>query len=155
MIIEMYGDLLKADAEALVNPVNTVGVMGAGLALQFRTAYPDNYRAYRNACGSGELWPGRVFVWERGRTDAPRFIVNFPTKTHWRLPSLLPDIAEGLRDLRQVIADYEMRSIAVPALGCGLGGLGWDEVYPLIKAHLGNLEGVQVLVYPPQTERRS
>ena len=145
MIIETYGDLLKADAEALVNPVNTVGVMGAGLARQFRDAYPHNTAAYQAACRAGEVRTGRVLVWELG---AP-LIINFPTKTHWRQPSVLGDIAEGLRDLRQVISDYEIRSIAVPALGCGLGGLDWDEVYPLIKAHLGGLEGVQVLVYPP------
>jgi O-acetyl-ADP-ribose deacetylase (regulator of RNase III) len=148
VIIETYGDLLKTDAEALVNPVNTVGVMGAGLARQFRDAYPHNTAAYQAACRNAEVRIGRMFVWENGRGP---LIINFPTKADWRQPSELAYIAEGLRDLRQVISDYDLRSIAVPALGCGLGGLDWDEVYPLIVAHLGDLEGVQVLVYPPQT----
>jgi O-acetyl-ADP-ribose deacetylase (regulator of RNase III) len=147
MIIETYGDLLKAGTEALVNAVNTVGVMGAGLARQFRLAYPHNTAAYEKACRNKEVRIGRMFVWESGRGP---LIVNFPTKTDWRQPSELAYIAEGLRDLRQVISDYDLRSIAVPALGCGLGGLDWDEVYPLIVAYLGDLEGVQVLVYPPQ-----
>jgi O-acetyl-ADP-ribose deacetylase (regulator of RNase III) len=147
VIIETYGDLLKAPAEALVNPVNCVGVMGAGLARQFRDAYPHNCTAYQAACRSGEVRTGRMFVRESG--PGP-LIINFPTKAHWRQPSVLADIAEGLRDLRQVISDYDLRSIAVPALGCGLGGLKWDDVRPLIEAHLGDLDDVRVLVYPPQ-----
>lgn len=113
MIIETHGDLLKADAEALVNTVNTVGVMGAGLARQFRDAYPHNTAAYQAACRAGEVRMGRMFVWE-GVPGSP-LIINFPTKAHWRQPSVLADIAEGLRDLRQVISDYDLRSIAAAA----------------------------------------
>ena len=149
MIIETSGDLLHADAEALVNPVNTKGIMGAGLALQFKNAWPDLQAAYYGACVCGELRPGRVFVWETGLVDGVHYVINFPTKVHWRQPSSIEDIAEGLRDLRQVISDYEIGSIAVPALGCGLGGLRWRDVWPLIVAHLGDLDGVRVLVYPP------
>jgi len=150
VIVEADGDLLHADAEALVNPVNTAGVMGAGLALQFHYAWPENFRAYRGACARGEVSLGRVFVWEGRQTGRPRVIVNFPTKGHWKAKSAIGDIDEGLCDLRQVISDYEISSIAVPALGCGLGGLDWRDVYPLIVAHLGDLDGTRVLVYPPK-----
>jgi O-acetyl-ADP-ribose deacetylase (regulator of RNase III) len=149
VIIETCGDLLAADAEALTNPVNTAGVMGAGLALKFHDMWPENFRAYRGACARGEVRIGRVFVWESHQVEGVRYIANFPTKSHWKCPSRINDIAEGLRDLRQAIFDYEISSIAVPALGCGLGGLDWRDVFPLIVAHLGDLDGVRVLVYPP------
>jgi O-acetyl-ADP-ribose deacetylase (regulator of RNase III) len=142
------GNLLDADAEALVNPVNTVGVMGKGLALQFRQAYPENFRAYQFASARHVVRLGRMFVHETGLPH-PRFIINFPTKGHWRDASRLADIKMGLDDLRLVIGVREIRSVAVPALGCGLGGLDWDEVLPLITGALGDLPDVQVLVYPP------
>jgi O-acetyl-ADP-ribose deacetylase (regulator of RNase III) len=149
MLVEAEGNLLDAPAVALVNAVNTVGVMGKGIALQFRRAYPANYDAYAAACRRGEVSLGRMFVTETGWPGQPRLIVNFPTKSHWRGRSHLPDIESGLADLRRVISDYTITSIAVPALGCGNGGLDWRDVRPLITRALGDLPAVQVCVYPP------
>jgi O-acetyl-ADP-ribose deacetylase (regulator of RNase III) len=150
MLVEAEGNLLQADADALVNTVNTVGVMGKGIALQFKQAYPANYQAYEAACRQGEVRLGRMFVTETGMFGSPRIIVNFPTKRHWRTPSHLADIEAGLTDLRRVIGDYAVASIAVPPLGCGNGGLDWRDVRPLIANALGNLPGVRVIVYPPK-----
>ncbi len=144
------GSLLGANVEAVVNPVNCVGVMGAGLAAQFRHHYPFNYADYQFACRSGEVVPGCMFLHERRRLDLPRLIINFPTKNHWRDKSRLEDIASGLQSLLSVLKDREIRSVAVPALGCGLGGLGWDDVRPLIVGVLGDLDKVEVLLYPPR-----
>jgi O-acetyl-ADP-ribose deacetylase (regulator of RNase III) len=151
MITETHGDLLKADADALVNPVNCRGVMGAGLAKQFRQAYPAVFEVYRRLCQARALMPGSMLVCPTGH-ERPRWIVHFPTKDHWREPSDIADIEQGLDSLREEIADHGITSIAVPALGCGLGGLDWGDVRPLIGAYLGDLEGVQVLVYPPQPQ---
>jgi len=150
MISEESGSLLDAPADALVNTVNTVGIMGKGLALQFKQAYPGNYRAYQAACRNGEVRLGRMFVYEPGAPGQPRYLINFPTKGHWRASSKLSDIRTGLADLRQVILDRGITSIAVPPLGCGNGGLSWQDVRPLIVEALGDLPGVSVLLYPPQ-----
>lgn len=123
--------------------------MGKGLALQFKQAYPGNFRAYQAACTSGEVCLGRMFVYEPGTPGQPRYLVNFPTKGHWRANSKLDDIKAGLADLRQVILDSDISSIAVPPLGCGNGGLNWRDVRPLIVEALGDLPDVRVLVYPP------
>jgi O-acetyl-ADP-ribose deacetylase (regulator of RNase III) len=147
MLSEETGSLLDATADALVN---TVGVMGKGLALQFKQAYPGNFRAYQAACRRGEVQPGRMFVYETGTPDHPRYVINFPTKGHWRANSKLSDIRAGLADLRQVILGRPIRSIAVPPLGCGNGGLDWRDVRPLIIEALGDLPDVHVMVYPPQ-----
>lgn len=149
MIRLVRGSLLDADVDALVNTVNTEGFMGKGVALQFRRAFPDNYEAYRAACARGEVRLGRMFVTETRRLEGPRFIINFPTKGHWRAKSKLVDIEAGLTDLRRVLQELRVRSVAVPALGCGLGGLQWSEVRPLIERALGDLE-VDALVFPPQ-----
>ncbi len=149
MIEYVKGNLLKAEAEALVNTVNTVGVMGKGVALQFRRAFPENYEAYAAAARRGEVVPGRVFSWESNRLDGPRFILNFPTKRHWRGRSRLTDIEAGLDDLRAVLIERDVRSVALPALGCGLGGLEWADVRERIEAALSDLP-IRVLVYPPQ-----
>ena len=132
MIREMHGNLLADDAVALVNTVNTVGAMGKGIALQFKRAYPDMFRAYERAAKAGELQPGNVHVWETGALDGPRYILNFPTKRHWRAPSRLEDIEAGLADLVRVVDELAIRSIALPPLGCGNGGLDWSVVAPLI-----------------------
>lgn len=150
MIKDAAGNLLEADTDAVVNTVNTVGVMGKGIALQFKQAYPDNFRAYEAACRRGEIELGRVFVFETNTLGRPHFIINFPTKQHWRGRSRLPDIAAGLRDLRQTIRDRRIKSIAVPPLGCGNGGLNWQDVRPLIVKILGDLRDVEILVYPPK-----
>ncbi|HVB41763.1 MAG TPA: macro domain-containing protein [Streptosporangiaceae bacterium] len=105
MIKDAAGNLLEADTDAVVNTVNTVGVMGKGIALQFKQAYPDNFRAYEAACRRGEVQLGRVFVFDTNALGRPRLIINFPTKQHWRARSRLPDIASGLRDLWRIIRD--------------------------------------------------
>src|ERR1700740_1131519 len=97
------GNLLRADAEALVNTVNTVGIMGKGIALQFRKAFPGNYKAYRKACKAGEVVPGKMFVFDMGAIKNPRLIINFPTKRHWKAKTRIEDIEEGLVDLVRVL----------------------------------------------------
>jgi O-acetyl-ADP-ribose deacetylase (regulator of RNase III) len=150
MIEFRHGDLLEADAEALVNAVNCVGVMGKGIALQFKQAYPETFRRYERACKAGEVRLGQMFVVPTGTPTNPRFIVNFPTKQHWKNRSYLEDIRAGLADLVNVVRANQIRSIAVPPLGCGLGGLDWNEVLPLIEAAAAELSEVRVLVYVPQ-----
>jgi O-acetyl-ADP-ribose deacetylase (regulator of RNase III) len=120
---EEEGNLLDADADSLINTVNTVGVMGKGIALQFKQAYPGNFQAYEAACRHGEVRLGKMFTYETGLLGKPRLIINFPTKGHWRARSRLSDIKAGLVDLRQVIGERGIESIAVPPLGCGNGGL--------------------------------
>lgn len=148
-IEQSKGNLLAADVEALVNTVNTVGVMGKGIALQFKKAYPENYRAYRKACERGEVRPGRMFVFETGSLTGPRWIINFPTKRHWRAKTKIEDIDEGLADLVSVIREKRIRSIAVPPLGCGNGGLSWSAVRPMIESSLASLDDVRVLLFAP------
>jgi O-acetyl-ADP-ribose deacetylase (regulator of RNase III) len=150
MISEETGSLLDSPADALVNTVNTAGVMGKGLALQFKQAFPANFRAYQAACRHGEVRLGRMFVYEPGVPGQPRYLVNFPTKGHWRDRSSLEGVREGLADLRRLVLDRCITSIAVPPLGCGNGGLDWRDVRPLIDEALGDLPGVRVLLYPPQ-----
>jgi O-acetyl-ADP-ribose deacetylase (regulator of RNase III) len=150
MLTDEHGNLLEAPADALVNTVNTVGIMGKGLALQFKQAYPGNFQAYQSACRRGEVRLGMMFTYETGQLDRPRFIINFPTKAHWRSRSRLSDIKAGLASLREVIRERHIDSIAVPPLGCGNGGLEWSDVRPLIIEALGDLPGVRVMVYPPQ-----
>ncbi|WP_280255691.1 type II toxin-antitoxin system antitoxin DNA ADP-ribosyl glycohydrolase DarG [Nocardia wallacei] len=149
MIIEATGNLLRADTEALVNTVNTVGVMGKGIALQFRRAYPEMFQAYKEACEHGEVRIGRMHVWRTGMLDGPRYIINFPTKRHWRASSKLPDIEAGLVDLVNVITELRIKSIAVPPLGCGNGGLDWAEVEPVIVSALRPLPNLDVRLYLP------
>ncbi len=149
MIRYTRGNLLEADAEALVNTVNTVGVMGKGLALMFKEAFPENRRLYEAACKRGEVRVGRMFITERSGLLGPRWIINFPTKEHWRHRSREEWIEHGLADVRRIIEEKGIRSVAVPPLGCGNGGLEWPVVRPLIESALGGLEGVEVLVYEP------
>lgn len=149
MISEADGNLLDSPVEALVNTVNTVGVMGKGIALQFKRAYPAMFKDYASATKRGDLAIGRMHVWHTGQLDGLRVIINFPTKRHWRGGSKLADIEAGLDDLVNVILKEQLRSIAVPPLGCGHGGLDWAEVEPLIRAKLAPLEDVDVRIYPP------
>lgn len=143
------GDILSEDVEALVNAVNCVGVMGRGIALQFKKAWPANFNAYAAACRRREVQPGRMFVFETGRLTHPRFIINFPTKRHWRGRSKIEDIEAGLTALAGEIRSRGIRSIAVPPLGAGLGGLDWVQVRERIERALGRLEGVRVVVFEP------
>lgn len=143
------GNLLDADVEAVVNTVNTVGVMGKGIALMFKERFEQNYVKYALASKAGEVVTGKMFVTENLALEGPRWIINFPTKRHWRHPTRIEWVDEGLKDLRRVIADKAIRSIAIPPLGCGNGGLDWRDVRPLIESRLSGLDDVQIVVYEP------
>ena len=149
MIRFTQGNLLDADVEAVVNTVNTVGVMGKGIALMFKDKFPENYKAYEAACKRDEVQIGRMFVTASPELSGPRWIINFPTKKHWRNPSKLEWVAEGLKALRTLIVEKAIRSIAIPPLGSGNGGLEWAAVRSLIEAALGDLPNVQVVVFEP------
>ena len=149
MIEFTTGDIIKADTECLVNTVNCVGIMGRGVALQFKKNYPDNFKSYVEACKRQEVLPGQMFVYDTEKLLNPRYIINFPTKRHWRGKTRMEDIESGLVSLVEVIKAKNIRSIAIPSLGCGLGGLDWKEVKPRIESALDALEDVQVLVYEP------
>src|SRR3954464_13145310 len=114
MISFAQGNLLEAKVEALVNTVNTVGVMGKGIALMFKEAFPENFKAYEAACKNKKLRVGRVFVTEGHDLVGPKWIINFPTRVHWRYPSKIEWIEEGLKDLKRVIIEKDIRSIAIP-----------------------------------------
>jgi O-acetyl-ADP-ribose deacetylase (regulator of RNase III) len=143
------GDILEAQTEALINTVNCVGVMGRGIALQFKRAYPANFKAYAAACKRGDVQPGRMFVYQTGEQASRRYIINFPTKVHWRGKSRIEHIESGLEALASEIRLRGIRSIAVPPLGSGLGGLDWAEVKPLIDRAFANLPDVEAEVYEP------
>jgi O-acetyl-ADP-ribose deacetylase (regulator of RNase III) len=149
MISFTQGNLLEADADALVNTVNTVGVMGKGVALMFKEAFPDNFKAYEAACKEKRVQLGKMFVTERNEFIGPKWVINFPTKAHWRYPSKLDWIVSGLEDLKRVIEEKKIGSIALPPLGSGNGGLNWNVVRPEIEATLGSLKDVEVIVYEP------
>ena len=148
MIEYTKGNLLEADCEAIVNPVNTVGVMGKGLAKQFKIKFPDNFKAYETACNTGRLVTGKVFIFETGQLFNPKYIVNFPTKIHWRNPSRIDYILRGMESLSSEILRRKIQSIAVPALGCGLGGLDWIRVKSVLEHHFNAME-VYALVFEP------
>lgn len=149
MIHYTTGNLLDADVEALVNTVNTVGVMGKGIALMFKERFPANMQAYARACQAGDVVTGKMFVTETGALLGPKWIINFPTKQHWRSSSKMAWIDEGLQDLRRFIVEKQVRSIAIPPLGAGNGGLNWQEVKPRIEQALTDLEGVDIWLYEP------
>lgn len=143
------GDILQADTEALVNTVNCVGVMGKGLALQFKKAFPANFEEYEDACEAGEVELGKMFVHETGQLTNPKYIINFPTKDHWRSDSRLEDIEEGMDALVAVVERLGIKSIAIPPLGCGLGGLDWEDVRECVFTAFEDVSDVEVLLYQP------
>lgn len=154
MIEFKTGDLLAEPVEALVNSVNCVGVMGRGVALQFKRAFPENFAAYEAACRRGEVQPGKMFVFETGHLTPPRFIINFPTKRHWRGQSRLEDIEAGLGALVAEIEQRRIASVALPPLGSGLGGRDWrGEVRPLVERYLGGLRETRVIAFEPMPTR--
>ena len=143
------GDLLAENAEALVNTVNCVGVMGRGIALQFKKRFPDNYKFYEKSCKTGEVVPGKMLVYKSENLLDPPYIINFPTKRHWRGNSKVEDIENGLSDLVNVIKEHKIKSIAIPPLGCGLGGLEWSEIKPRMVSALSDLKDVEIIIYEP------
>ena len=150
MIEYKVGDMFAEDVEALVNSVNCVGVMGRGIALQFKNVFPKNFKAYAEACDQDEVQPGRMLVFETGQMiGAPRYIINFPTKRHWRGKSRMEDIESGLHALAQEISQRNIRSIALPPLGSGLGGLEWPQVKSRIEAVLQEFDDLRVIVFEP------
>jgi O-acetyl-ADP-ribose deacetylase (regulator of RNase III) len=151
MIEFKTGDILRADVEALVNTVNCVGIMGRGIALQFKNDFPENFKAYEAACEREEVQPGKMFVFETRTLTNPKFIINFPTKRHWKGKSRMEDIDSGLKALVDEIRTRSIRSIAIPPLGSGLGGLNWADVRPRIVEALRGLNDLQVIVFEPNS----
>ena len=149
MIEIIRGNLIRADAEVLVNTVNCIGYMGKGIALQFKKAFPDNCIAYERACRAGELKPGKMFVFSTRSLVNPKYIINFPTKRDWRAVSRIEDIQIGLISLVNEIRKLEVSTMALPPLGCGLGGLNWNDVRPLIERAFAALSDVHVMLFEP------
>lgn len=149
MIQFTQGNLLEAKTEALVNTVNIVGVMGKGIALMFKERFTDNFLRYAAACKARQVHTGQMFVTEVHELDGPRWIVNFPTKQHWRPPSQMVWVVEGLQDLRRFLLEYKVKSIAIPPLGAGNGGLDWASVREQIELALGDLEDIEIMVFEP------
>lgn len=149
MIIYKTGNILTEDVEAIVNTVNCVGIMGRGIALQFKNVYPENFTAYAKACKQDLVHPGRMFIFETGELTNPKYVINFPTKRHWKGKSRIEDIDAGLLALASDIQKRGIRSIAIPPLGCGLGGLDWSLVRSRIESTLSNLHDVQIVVFEP------
>lgn len=150
MIHLTHGDILKANAEALVNTVNCVGIMGRGIALQFSKAFPECFKSYKALCDCNGLHPGMMHVCDLNRLENPRFVVNFPTKRHWKGKSKIEDIEAGLKALVEFVQQKHIHSVAVPPLGCGLGGLDWEEVRPRVEQAFAALRDVEVLLYEPK-----
>ncbi|MBK7964245.1 MAG: macro domain-containing protein [Bacteroidetes bacterium] len=143
------GNMLEAETEALVNTVNTVGVMGKGIALQFKERFPMNFKIYADACKKGEMQVGKMLVVKENTLNGEKLIINFPTKTEWFKKSQYSYIEDGLKDLAIVIEEYKIRSIAIPPLGCGNGGLKWEKVKPMMDKYLGQLSNVAIQIYEP------
>ncbi len=153
MIEYKQGDILSEDVEAIVNTVNCVGVMGRGLALQYKNRFPDNFKIYSKACKSEEVQPGRMFITQTQQLTNPKYIINFPTKRHWKGKSKIEDIDNGLIDLINVIEKYNIKSIAIPPLGSGLGGLNWSIVKNKIENTFTNMKDINIIIYQPLEEK--
>lgn len=149
MVYDAQGNIFDAPVDAMINPVNCVGIMGKGLALAVKNRYPESFAAYKTACQNKQVVPGRMFL----TREADRLLIHFPTKRHWRDRSRLEDIRAGLVDLRRVIEQHKISSIAIPALGCGNGGLSWADVRPLIVVELKQCSTISILLFPPEAQR--
>ncbi|AWH88730.1 type II toxin-antitoxin system antitoxin DNA ADP-ribosyl glycohydrolase DarG [Limnobaculum parvum] len=149
MINYTQGNLLDAPVEALVNTVNTMGIMGKGIALMFKERFPNNMKAYSLACKQQQVTTGKMFITETGELMGPRWIVNFPTKQHWRADSKIEWIEEGLQDLRRFLLEEQVNSIAIPPLGAGHGGLAWPSVRVQIENALADLHDIDIFIYEP------
>jgi O-acetyl-ADP-ribose deacetylase (regulator of RNase III) len=152
--IVQIGSIFDARLDMLVNPVNCIGLDNKGLALEFKHRYRSNSRAYQRACHNHQIRPGLPHLWPTGQDVPPRYICNFPTKDHWQDPSTIKMIEEGLYVMDRAMSALQITSVAVPALGCGLGGLSWEEVEPLIRKHLDRPDR-ETRVYPPMNEGES
>jgi O-acetyl-ADP-ribose deacetylase (regulator of RNase III) len=150
MITYKTGNILHDQADAIVNTVNTVGVMGKGLALQFKKAFPDNFTVYKKACDDKSLVTGGVLPVSLNSISAPFYVINFPTKAHWKASSKLEYVEQGLESLKAEVCLLGLKSVAIPALGSGLGGLDWPQVDQLIQNSLAELPDVDWRIYPPQ-----
>jgi O-acetyl-ADP-ribose deacetylase (regulator of RNase III) len=149
MIHYKIGNLLDSEAEALVNTVNTLGVMGKGIALQFKNTFPNNFKLYAQACKNKEVKVGQLLVTEEGTLlTGKKIIINFPTKTNWRLPSEYQYIEEGLIELVRVIREKNIKSIAIPPLGSGNGGLDWNKVKQILEKYLTDMD-CEIHIYEP------
>jgi len=149
MIHYKIGNLLDSEADALVNTVNTVGVMGKGIALQFKNMFPNNFKIYANACKSGDVKIGKLLVTEEVTLlKGKKIIINFPTKTNWRLPSEYSYIEEGIAELIKIINDKNIKSIAIPPLGSGNGGLDWNKVKVILEKNL-SVMNCDIYLYEP------
>ena len=148
MIHYITGNLLESDAEALVNTVNTFGVMGKGIALQFKNTFPNNYKKYSEACKNKELEIGQLLITEENILSGKKIVINFPTKTNWRLPSEYKYIEAGLEELVKVIKEKSIKSIAIPPLGAGNGGLDWNKVKSILEKYLSQIEA-EIFIYEP------
>jgi len=149
--IKKQGDLLQETVDALVNTVNCVGIMGKGIALQFKMAFPKNFEAYEKACNKEEIKIGKVFVTESQELFQPKYIINFPTKMHWKEKSKLEYIEKGMDDLIDKIKELKIKSIALPPLGCGNGGLNWQNVKRIMLQKLEKLTDVKVILFAPSS----
>ena len=149
MIEYKTGDIINEDVDALVNTVNCVGVMGRGIALEFKKAFPRNFKEYAIQCKMNEIKPGKVFVYKTGQLTPPFYIINFPTKRHWRGKSRLEDIEAGLSALKKEIESLPIQSIAIPPLGCGLGGLNWEDVRTRLQSTLEEFDKIKIVLYEP------
>lgn len=149
MIEYISGDIFEIKVDALVNPVNTVGIMGKGLALAFKQKFPNNFKLYKKACDSKQIIVGKIFSTINVDSDNPKYIINFPTKDHWKYPSKIEWVESGLNDLRDFIISNKIRSIAIPALGCGNGGLNWDDVDYLFNKILRGINSCNIIIYTP------
>ncbi len=142
-------DIFKINVEAIINTVNTVGVMGKGIALQFKDKFPENYKAYKKACDNEELRVGKLFITETYQILNPKFIINFPTKEHWKERSKIEYITKGLKALKEFLVENNIKSVAIPPLGAGNGGLNWKEVKVVIQEELSELEDIEIIVLEP------
>lgn len=151
MVIYREGDIFQSSAQVITNTVNCVGVMGKGLALAFKKKYPEMFEDYQERCHKNQVKPGIPYLWENDRVQ----ILNFPTKRHWRQNSLISDIDKGLQYLAKNYDEMGISSLALPPLGCGLGGLHWADIKALIERHLAPLDMLDVYVYEQKASGRS
>ncbi len=149
MLENTSSNILETSCEAFVNTVNCVGVMGKGLALQVKIKFPNCFEEYKLACANNTLNVGNVLVHKTGLVTNPKYIISFPTKTHWKYPSKLSYIESGLKALVKAVKEHDIKSLAIPALGCGLGGLNWDDVFPLIIKETASLE-IPIMIHGPR-----